>query len=280
MTTSRGFVFTVYALLFFSLLLSYAIGWLTFSGDVSYQFSEKSPARVVSGLLDNASSAFSTVYPFNLSTDTAHDRVIIAARMDDYNSDVLDSLSLALDEYATGIPGLSFSLSNDDWPDKQEVSISSNASFYRVSDGVDVNWVLSDAGASDAFSRLDENVHVNGDLNGTDAWSWNPSGDVAVNIVYKDDSITLPLSGRLDSSQVNQYTFYLTDGSTLALWLYREENILFVKTVVDSSVTGDINMNVDSESFSTPDLFIPSSVEISYGAAQVNTNLPYQSVAR
>lgn len=274
----RGFVFTVYSLLFFSLLLSYAIGWLTFSADSSYQFSEKNPARVAFGLVDNASSAFSTVYPFGLSLDVEKNRVQVYGHFEDYNAQVLDSLSDALHAYAQNVLGLTFLLSDPNWEQKQSVTLVANlASVYRTSGDGDVNTVFEDRGVVGAFSQWDENIRITGvDLNDTKPWSWNPSGDVAVHIVYKDDSITLPLSGRLDSSQPNNYTFEFTDGTFLVLRLSRINGVLRVVNQVRSGVQGDWNASFDSTSLVSANPVFPANISISYANATVDAALPYQ----
>lgn len=96
---------------------------------------------------------------------------------------------------------------------KSEISFSNGlnfeCSYEEPSQGIEVYSVNE----SSIPSKISIIMDSNASLNDVNAWQWNPSGDLEVEIDYTDSSMTVKASGKISSEGQSVYSFNYPEGS-------------------------------------------------------------------
>lgn len=275
---NRGFVFTIFSLVFFGLLLTSSFSWLSLNDSFnSYSFESKQLSKIAL-FLDDASFIFLSVYPFSFQVE--QNGLSYSTLLNDYNHSFLLSANQAISDHFSSVTDLSFSSTVEF--DLNEPAVFSNGekvlSFGEAPNNS--HYVAYQETIGVSLNQIDENVFVPlGDLNHATPWSWDPSGSVSVFFTYKDAQTTVPLSGKLNPSQMNEYVFSLSDGSVLTIQLFTQNDRVVWKTISSNGLVADVNARVlfstvDENTFYT----LPIPYELTYRGFSVDGNLSALSV--
>lgn len=208
---SRGFIFSLSALLIVSLMVLFAFSLLTFFNQTSAQSVEAHLMQRNAFIQNDLSKDVSLILGTKIHSYASSNSVVLNLR-DRLPGDVNKSKLLDWKQFV-----------DQNYASRNNVSM--NADVSSAADGqtelflgndLEYRYAYSNKSQTQLFSptnqtiqRMDLNILVNQSAISSTAWAWNPSGDLNVTLRYSDGnaSNSINTSGFLDSTIVNQYSF-------------------------------------------------------------------------
>lgn len=282
---SKGYVLTISTLLIVSILLMFSVFYLS-----KTERSERALGELV--VIEKAGFVVDDIaFDLNklLGTAVKVERIDSNTRITfndklasdlDKESELLALQEFLYDVYAVqqnSVIGIDFNYLVDG---KTEMVFSNGLQYDYNYGGSDANVLFYASGGDTNATRMDINISVNDSSVLLEPWSWDPGGDITVNLFYEDQNSlnTVNSSGTLDSSSLHTYTIHFSEtmNDVLEIMVGRigghNGTFSLVESIDNTSSKASVVFSVTAPSNDLNSFYYYYNADLNYFQLDVNAN--------
>ncbi|MBU1120408.1 MAG: hypothetical protein ABIE23_04135 [archaeon] len=282
---SKGYVLTISTLLIVSIILLFSVFYLSKAEKSEKALSELVPIEKAGFVVDDIAFDLNKL----LETAVKIERIDSNTRITfndklasdlDKENELMDYQNFLYGVYAVqqnAVISIDF---NNLVDGKTEMLFSNGLQYDYNYGGSDANVLFYASGGDTNATRMDINVSVNDSSVLLEPWSWDPGGDITVNLFYEDQNAlnTVNSSGTLNSSSLHTYAIHFSETVNDVLEVLvggiegHNGGFALVEGIDNTSSKANLVFSVTAPSNDVNSLYYYYNADLNYEQLDVNAN--------